>query len=220
MFNLILSILLFLFVPANQLETNIKNYLGEKLNKYSNWNYTVLTKLDKLTRENSTIEIDKEKDFKIKGEYGYIPVKIHENNQASSTFITVKLNIYSNVLCAIQRVSVGEKLNPDDFILVEKDITKLKGEPVESLEEINGCTAKLNIGKEAILLKSMVRNSNVIKVGDEVTAVYNNGSIDITFPAKARTEGSIGDKIQIISKDNKTFRAEVVDTGCVVITEY
>jgi flagella basal body P-ring formation protein FlgA len=65
----------------------------------------------------------------------------------------------------------------------------------------------------------MIRTSNIIKVGDEITAMYSTGGVEISFSAKARTEGKIGDQIQIVSKDNKIFRAKILDAGSVIITE-
>jgi len=220
MFNLILSILLFAFIPHNEIETGIKNYLGEKLHNYSKWNYTVLTNVEKLIRKNSKLEIDKQKDFQIKNGYGYIPVKENgELKSSSSTFVTVKLNLYKDVLVATRKISAGSNLAQEDFEIVEKDVTTLKEEPVENYDAIAGCSAKMNIGKETILLQNMIRAGNVIKVGEEITAIYSNGGVDISFSAKARTEGRIGERIQIVSKDNKVFRAKIVSAGSVIITE-
>lgn len=219
MFNLIITILLFVFIPHNELETEIENYLSKRLQDYSKWNYTVLTNLDKLARKNSMLEIDKEKEFQINGNYGYIPIKEKGSVKSSSTFITVKLNLYKEVLCATRKIAAGSELNPVDFELVEKEVSTLKEEPVENYNAINGYTSKLSIGKNMILLQSMIRVSNAIKIGDEITAVYTNGSVDISFSAKARTEGKIGDQIQIVNKDNKIFRAKILDAVSVIITE-
>jgi len=219
MFNLIITILLFVFIPHNELETEIENYLSKRLQDYSKWNYSVLTNLDKLARKNSMLEIDKEREFQINGNYGYIPIKEKGSVKSSSTFITVKLNLYKEVLCATRKIAAGSELNPVDFELIEKEVSTLKEEPVENYNAINGYTAKLSIGKNMILLQGMIRVSNAIKIGDEITAVYTNGGVDISFSAKARTEGKIGDQIQIVNKDNKIFRAKILDAVSVIITE-
>ncbi len=219
MFNLILSILLFVFFPQKDLETGIKKYLSERLQGYSKWNYSILTNLNNLARKNLILEIDKERELQIKGNYGYIPIKEKGIIKSSSTFITVKLNLYKEVLCATRKISAGSELNPVDFELIEKEISTLKEEPVQKFFEITGCTAKLNIGKDMILLQSMIKQNNLIKIGDEITAVYFNGGVEISFSAKARTEGKIGDQIQIVNKDNKIYRAKIKDAGTVIITE-
>jgi len=220
MLNLILSIMLFVFTPETHFESGIKNYLGEKLRGYSKWNYTLLTNVEKLAGKKSNIEIDREKDFRIKGEYGYIPVRIYENSKSSSTsFITIKLNLFNKVLCATRKISAGTVLVPNDFEVRELEVTNLKNDPVEGLETIAGCSAKLNIGKDAVLLQNMIRQSKAIKIGDEVTVLYSGSGVEISFPAKARTEGCVGEMIKIVSKDNKTFQAKVIDAGSVIIVE-
>ncbi len=220
MLNLVLSILIFVFAPTKQLETEIKEYLSQKLKGYSKWDYTVLTDVDRLKRDNSNLDIDLQKEFQIRGGYGYIPVKENGNsNSSSSTFITVKLNLYKGVLVAARKINAGTNLTEADFELVEKNVAILKEEPVENFESIEGCSAKMNIQKDVVLLKQMIRSSKAIKIGDEITALYSAAGVEISFSAKARTEGSVGEKIQIVSKDNKTFQAKIIDAGNVIIVE-
>jgi flagella basal body P-ring formation protein FlgA len=65
----------------------------------------------------------------------------------------------------------------------------------------------------------MIEKIPLIKTGDEINAVFNGNSVSISFIAKARENGSIGDRIKIETKDKKLFTAKVIKAGTVIIME-
>ena len=82
----LLILILFLFAPSDSDITNdVFNYLKAHLNGYKKFEYEMI----KIPSNYSEIKILADKEFKIKGKIGYIPVKLTKNKRtALSTFLS------------------------------------------------------------------------------------------------------------------------------------
>jgi flagellar basal body P-ring formation protein FlgA len=215
-----LNILLFISTADNSFNEKLENYLSSKLSNFEKWNFEIVSKDKKRLNNFSNIKIDLNREFIRQNCFGYIPIKISESeNCCSSSFLTVKLNLYLNVLQVSGKIKINSKLLKEDFNVVLVDITAIKGTPFTNIYEISNYRSKMEIRNNTILLESMVDKLPAVKIGDEVTAHLNNGTVSITFTATAKNDGKIGDEIRIVTKDNKLFYARVEDTGNVIIVE-
>lgn len=210
-----LLLILSLFVNNNQLDKQIKNYLDKYLVGYLKYEYEILSSPKSL----HNIELLSEKEFSMRKNIIYIPVKIDDPKNESKSFISVKVKLYKNVLVALQTIKAKTDLTELMFEMRTVDVTTLKGVPVDKAETVNNMRSKSHISTGEVLTEEEIENIPVIFSGDEVKAEKNIGAVSINISAFAREDGNIGDNIKIRTVDNKQFIARVVGQKKVLIEE-
>lgn len=212
------SVLLILFSifahTGNTLKSQVEEYLKKNLASYNDFKYEILQMPQNFTHA----EILKTNDFNVSGNMAYIPVKVTlPGKRIVKSIITVRLKLFRNVLVAVKQINIKEHLSRSDFKFEEKDITQVRGKAVESLKDIETLRSKTTIKPGDVLVKEAVETIPVINVGDKVNASLISGAVYISTKATARQEGCPGDIIQIVTKDNKIFKAKVIDSHNVII---
>ena len=217
MFAFIKILLSFMIIVSNNQQTIIGDYLTRQLTDFEKIEHIVLSPKN---IEQSLISIDEERDFKINGNYGYIPVK--EKNRDGSyrnTLITVKLKLFKKVLVANRSLRKKENISNGDFTVKYKEVSTLRFEPIGEFENLGYYRCKFNISDNTILQGSMIEKIPDIKIGDRIEAFFTNNSVAISFDATSRSEGSIGNIIKIKSDDQRIFKAKVLNNSTVKIIE-
>jgi len=217
----VLSILniLFLFVLGinNRTDSNINTYLSEKLSDYKRFNYEIVSPKN---IDISKIRFDPSRNFKINSNYAYLPIQIYsKKGKTKNSVITIRLELFKDVLVANRRISKNEQLSRSDFQIIEKEISTLRHEPLSILKVVNNFRAKLNIASQSILQNSMIEKIPDINLGDRVNAIYSKGIVNVQFLVVARSEGVIGDIINVKREDKKMFRARILNNTKVKIVE-
>ena len=213
LFNILFSLIL---IGSNE-KIDINNYLQERLSDYNKIEYQIISPKQVNLRK---CTIDNSRDLKVEGSYAYLPIKYagYEDNGKNS-LLTLRLKLYKNVLQNNRTIDKKESLDPNYFNIVEKEITSLRFEPVDVKASLSNYRAKFKIAENSILQKSMIENIPDIRVGDRVTAIFNNNSVNIAFAVTARTAGEVGKIIKVKRDDKKLFRARVVNNTTVKIIE-
>jgi len=137
---------------------------------------------------------------------------------AQTATVNIRISLYRDVYVSACRVKSKQALDSEMFELVKRDITTLRDQPVESLEEmVDMCAARvIQYGK--ILTRSMLKREEVIKRGDPVQIEYISGALTITAVGEAKQAGAVGDLIKIKNiSSRKIILAEVVDEKSVRI---
>jgi len=137
MFLLILS----LFVDNNSLDKQIKDYLDKYLVGYLKYEYEILSS----PKSKYNIELLSEKEFSMRKNIVYIPVKIGDLKNESKSFISVKVKLYKSVLIALQSIKAKTDLTESMFETRTFDITTLKGILVEKAELVTNMRSKSHI---------------------------------------------------------------------------
>ena len=65
----------------------------------------------------------------------------------------------------------------------------------------------------------MVEKGKTVFAGNKVTAVYQNGVVQVTFPAIVRISGRVGEIIRVKRNDGIIFKAKVINNKEVEIVE-
>ncbi len=215
MFVLLLSILYLFTSPGSDIKDNIADYLSSHLKGYEKYEYEIL----KMPSDYSSIKILNEKDLKLSGDLAYVPVNIVKNNRSAQSYITVKLNLYRNVLITVRDIKRKDELTKSDFEISLQNIAGKHAKPFTDIESISSYRSKKNLQEGKILTKNDIEKIPLIKIGDKIKASVVEGNVMIQFDAVSRQEGSEGDIINIITSDNKRFKAKVVDNFNVLINE-
>jgi len=210
-------ILFLTFLTPDSLDSRLKNYVAEKLPDIKRFELQIKTlnfKNDKI----ANVLIDESREFKLSGKYAYIPVFIeYGEGRKVQSILTTEIKIYGDVFVATRDIGKGEVIKIIDFILDEKE---LKYQNVKPLNDFNSeYKAKVNIKKGDLLTNEKVEFKPFVKIGDRLTAHLIRGSVSITFQAESRSNGLLGDRINIMSYDNKIHTAVIKDKKNVYINE-
>lgn len=211
----VLSIFLLINPSDKDFKNNIAAYLSDHLKAYEKYEYQIL----KMPSGYSSIKIIYEKDFRIAGKLGYLPVLIEKDNHSFQSYISIKLKLYKEVLVAARNLNRKEDLSKSDFIISLQDVAGKNGKLFTDIESINTYRSKKNLKEGDIITENDIENIPVIKIGDKIMASVVQGNVMIQFDAVSKQEGGVGDLIKIISSDNKKFKAKVVDFKNVIVYE-
>ena len=207
----------FMIIVSNNQPTMIGKYLNSQLRDYEKIEHVVLSPKN---IESCSFSIDNEREFKINGNYGYIPVK--EKNRDGSirnSLVTVKLKLYKKVLVANRSMKKKENISNADFTVKYKEVSTLRFQPIGEFENLGYYRCKFHITENTILQGSMIEKIPDIQIGDRIEAFFTNNSVAISFDATSRSEGSIGNIIKIKSDDQRIFKAKVLNNSTVKIIE-
>ncbi len=215
MINL-LYILIFVLFPRGISEGEIHDYLKANLINYDSFSYRLLQPVEDTK---GTVKIDLERNFILKNRYGYIPIVIKEGKGKRKSIIPVRLKLMQKVFVANRTIKRGERLSAEDVKLKIKDVTDLKFKPIKSVDEIVGMQTRINISDGRIITDNMVEKGKTVFAGNKVTAVYQNGVVQVTFPAIVRISGRVGEIIRVKRNDGIIFKAKVINNKEVEIVE-
>jgi len=218
--NLLTHILFLIFVSQVS-ALGVDEYLQKNLSGYKYFTYEV-TKLPSRIEsiDDPRVIFDNERELKVRKGYAYLPIKIsHDSDRELKSTITLKVKLFQDVLVAKRKIIRGEEISIADFVFVEKEISKLRSEPITNYNLLNGAIAKSVIKENSIVDLNMLDRKPAIEHGDRVSAKFTVGTVEVSFFVTAREKGSIGDKIKVVRDDKKMFRASIINNENVKIIE-
>lgn len=198
-------------------ENSLDKYLAAKLKEYTKFKYEIIA--PKNIELNSIIP-DESREFKYENGYGYVPIKFRQNtNSLKHGVLTLKLKLFQKVLVTSKEISRNEEFSYSNLVETEEEITNIYSKPITDLKLAKNYKAKIKIGSDTILQEYMIIKIPDIERNERLTAIYENGNVNISFFAVARTDGSIGDIIKIKDDNNKIFKAKILNKNQVKIIE-
>lgn len=123
------------------------------------------------------------------------------------------IRVREEVLVARRYISRRSRLSAEDFLVEERDIAEIAGEPVPASEGVEGLMSTGVIRPGEVLLRSDVAPAPVVSRGDVVTVLVETPALRVSALAEVRESGAPGDLVLVrnpVSK--KEFYAEVVDS--------
>ena len=213
---IILFILSLVINSNSSFKTELENYLNKNLAGYRDYKYEIM----QLPESYKKIELLKPDDFNLSGNMIYIPVQVvDKSGRIFRSILSVRLKLYKNVLVAVKQISRKENLSEGDFVLKKEDVTRINGTPVYSLQGVSSLRSTVMIKPGDIVVKQMLEQIPVVKIGDELNAQYISGNVIVSTDVFARQDGVVGETITVITKDKKLFKVKVIDSKNVIIIE-
>ena len=208
--------ILSLFSIEKELSSEIQMKLEEEFNQYVKIEFEIV----RAPQNYKSIQLLDDRNINIIGDIAYIPVEVVDNRSIEKqTFISVKFMLFKNVFISKNDLEKKKIIDVGNLELVLKDVSSVKGKLIESIEEISGTRAKRYVRKGEVLTFEMIEPTPVIFPGDKIIASTVVGNVIVTTEAFSRQEGKKGDVIKIRTKDNKQYKAEVLDDSRVLIIE-
>jgi len=215
--SIIKILFLFIMTGMNNHDINISAYLNKHLSDYNKIEYTIISPKN---IDLSSCVFDDSRIFRIEGNYAYLPVQLsNKSGLQRNTLITLKLKLFKNVLVANRVIRKKENLNINDFKVLEREVSTLRFNPLDASSTINQLRTKFKISENSILQQSMVERIPDVRIGDRIEAMFSNNSVNVRFAVTARSEGIVGEIIDIKRDDKKLFKAEILNNTTVRIIE-
>lgn len=134
-------------------------------------------------------------------------------------YVPVTIQVFKKVVTMRTPGAPGDLLHEDDLTLSEREVGQLTQGYFTHIHEAANQALKRQAPMGSVLTPKMVEQPKVIKRGDEVMIVANKGSLSVSSPGVALSDGRIGQQISIKNRASKrTVKARVMDKGLVAVT--
>lgn len=131
----------------------------------------------------------------------WLTPKRHHNQRIAVWF---KVHAYARVLVANRHVRYNTPLSSDAFVLKERDIAGLNGQPIHDLPQ--AAWLKSSIEPDGILLENQLKKPPLVVKGQPVKVELHHHQITIVMDAVALSDGDLGETITVKNPLNhKTF---------------
>ena len=148
-----------------------------------------------------------------------IPVKVYIDGKIYQTIpLTLKINIFKQVLVSSRRIAPDHIFEEKDVRREKREIGSLSGEPVFSLSDILGKRALRAIPPHTIIERDMIGPPLLVRDGDLVTIIKEEGNVEVSAKGKALEKGEKGALIKVLNIDSqKKLQARIIGPRLVKI---
>lgn len=135
-----------------------------------------------------------------------------------SIFNSVDIKVYENVIILSRPLHRGEIINQQDLRIEKRDISKLRGDFVTQMEQIENKQAARDTPAGAILgLRSFIE-PKLIKRGDKIIISSAQPALTIRMNGIAMMDGIKGQLIRIKNENSgRVINATVIESGWVSV---
>lgn len=120
-------------------------------------------------------------------------LKLGEENRLVTTVIRWK----DDVVVAGKNIRQGRVLGESDLRVVEKDVTFMQTPYINSLSKAKGMEGRRLFKRGEVIDESLLRKPLVVKFGQPLELILENGDLEIQMMGKARGAGAVGDRIPV-----------------------
>lgn len=212
MFSIMLNILL-LWLSTDSIDSKITDFVISSFPGYDRYEVKIVS--GKL----SEFDFDASREVTRNNNLVYIPVVFsNKNGNSSRSIITCEVKFFKKIFVANRDIRKGENLNSTDFITVESDVARIDNY-VSGYDELQNKRASAFIKKGEYLVSNLIEEIPLILPGDVVVLHSIKGSADVQIDAVAQQEGFPDKLIRVKTRDNKLYKAKVIDNKNVLINE-
>ena len=207
-------------MPTSQNEkiliTQIEDFLKDKfINAYQNYNIKInhIDVSPAISINLNKLKLDKIifDDKLLKRDSGNFEVHLYHNQKRQKVFFNFNINASIDALSANNNIKTGEVITNSNSQITQINIDKNMQLPALS-NIINEYSAKSFIPSGAIITQAKITPTIIVKKGDIVEVLYNEGDINIIFNAEALENGANGENIKAQSlQGDKVLNIKILD---------
>jgi flagella basal body P-ring formation protein FlgA len=129
-------------------------------------------------------------------------------------YVPVRVSRISDVLVLVRPIGSGQPFDRSMVQVEARDTGSLSGETLASAEDIQGYNAARPLSPGHTLVRADLLAPRVIRRGDQVVIVFNNGHVEVRSQGKALRDGAIGDLINVENQSSRRqIQARIVGPG-------
>lgn len=116
------------------------------------------------------------------------------------------------------RMRRGDIIKASDIDYIKVQTESIAHDVILDANEIIGSTPRTSLNSTSPIRSYDLQKPKIVKRGDKVTMVYNNGRVHIETIGKALEEGAKGDIIRVANgASNKTVQVEIIGERAVTV---
>lgn len=140
-----------------------------------------------------------------------------DEQPVSTCVVYAKITAYAEVVTAKTTLHKGDVVTEESVVLEKQRIDRLQN-PVMTIDEILGMQVAKTINAGNGVEHGQITSPAVIKEGDQVKIFARRGALNISTSGIARTDGRLGETIQVKNTgSNKIIRCRVDGPGLVSV---
>lgn len=151
----------------------------------------------------------------------YAVINVNSNKILQKTINAVAIIEWKvPVIVASKLITRGQIITKEDIKSTTKYLRFVPQNLVISKKQVIGARANTDIGINQVIRASMINMQPLIRYGDIVRVIYDNGFIKITTKAKAMQNGYLGKyiRLQPIGNQKDFITGKVIDKDTVLIS--
>lgn len=147
-----------------------------------------------------------------------LPLEVqHPDGTRRVYWMTGSISVRQKVPVLSRAAQIGERLNPEDYSLQEKDVTFATDIPARETEIVSSVVARQLAGGQ-IIWRSQLRREMAVKGGDPVKVFAGTEEWQITMEGVAQGGGYVGDLVRVkIPRTQKVVSGLIREKGLVEV---
>ncbi len=133
-----------------------------------------------------------------------------------SIYITADIKIFGEALVTSRSLARGESLSSDTVKLIQTDISNQNYGYFSTTDEVEGMVTRRPLPAGTVLTQTMVKAPRLIRRGDRVVLVNQQGAIQVEMSGEAISDGAKGDRIRVRALNSKNIVEGWVESASVV----
>ena len=155
---------------------------------------------------------------KLLGEVTLEMVIMHQGQPLKRLKVSGMVRLRRLVVCATRPLRPQNTIGPGDIQIVPREVTGNADDFFISAEQVVGHILARSVGPQEIITTRHLSNQPVIKRGDNVTVVLDEGGLEISTKGVAQEQGYLGKTIRLLNpKSKKEILGLVVDAKTVKV---
>lgn len=133
-----------------------------------------------------------------------------EGERPWKIFVPVQIKMTDQVIVAGRSLASGHVLTPDDILVEERDVTRLRSGYIGRAEDLVGKRLKRQLLAGRVITPSMLIEQMMIERGQSVTISADFGGISIETAGRALMDGAMNERIQVENNGSKQVIEAIV----------
>ncbi len=145
-----------------------------------------------------------------------LKLRIAQDSTELVVSIICRIKVQTTVVCVSETINRNQVISSDMIELKKMDITAYRYTPVTEISSVLNKIAVKTLSPGTIVHELCLKSLPEVSKGDIVYITLEKGNVRISVSARAREDGSIGDKIWVENtKSHKLIQVKVAGKGVV-----
>jgi flagella basal body P-ring formation protein FlgA len=132
--------------------------------------------------------------------------------------VRIDVEALADTVVTVRQLEHGSTITADDLALQKREITQNSHFGVRSIDEVAGKKARTTLRANQPVRADQIERVPLIKSGQMVTIIAENGVFKISVTGKAHSSGAVGDIIRVQNLTSlKDIPAKVIDGSTVQV---
>lgn len=211
----IFTVLSLLTISEDNVTRQVDNYFKEALKGYDSYKVEMIRRPENIV----SVKFQATGIPKNKGIISLPAEVTYSNGKVSAAILSFRIKLYKKALFSLTDINKDDDLRAENFEYGNTEVNSINGTPVYSFDEIQMHVAKKRLKAGELLCREFIERAPIVKAGDNITASVVAGSTVISFDAVSKQDGRENEIIRITGANKKQYKAKIIDSKNVRITE-